>query len=110
MKIEKRNENTILQLEREKYESFLLEIETLVNDWIVSLYLCPLQDLGLDTKRLLTSIEGAFLSLETIAIGPALQSASLFSHRIKLDASKQKLNVYSLINKYTGWREGGAAS
>ena len=34
-KIEKRkiNGNTILQLEREKYESFLLEIETLVNDY-----------------------------------------------------------------------------
>ena len=34
LKIQKRNrnENTIPQVEREKYESFLLEIETLVND------------------------------------------------------------------------------
>ena len=75
---------------------------------LVRLYICPLQVLGLVTKRLLASIEGAFLSLETI--DPALQSASLFSHRIKLDASKQKLNVYNLMNKHTGWREGGAAS
>ena len=38
LKIEKRkrNENTILQLEREKYESFLLEIETLVNDCTIT--------------------------------------------------------------------------
>ena len=34
LKIQKRNryENTIPQVEREKYDSFLLEIETLVND------------------------------------------------------------------------------
>ena len=35
LKIKKgiRNENTIFQLKKEKYESFLLKIETIVNDW-----------------------------------------------------------------------------
>ena len=48
LKIEKRkrNENTILQLEREKHESFLLEIETLVNDWQKGSYLKRLTSRG----------------------------------------------------------------